>query len=396
MQVIILAAGMGNRLGELTQNKTKCMVEVNGRPLINRSLDVLAKLKIERIVLVVGYQAAGLKNYLGDTYNGVPIAYVENSIYEDTNNIYSLYLAKKYLEQDDSLLVESDLIFDEGIIKAALSFPEKDNVVVVDKYQSWMDGTVVELNKKNEITKFISKEDFDFSNKDNCYKTVNIYRFSKEFSKKHYVPFLEAYCKSVGHNEYYENVLKVLAFLSNQKLNAVILDGNAKWYEIDDKQDLHNAETLFSENVKSYQQRFGGYWRFPQLKDFCYLVNPYFPPKRMVREYQAYFENLLHDYPSTGHVQEILASKMFDCSRENIIVGNGAAELINCLMSSFGDKIIGVITPTFYEYIARIPKSRLKTFAVKNKDFSYSVDDLKKFSRNVDVLLPLFYRHLPA
>ena len=119
-----------------------------------------------------------------------------------------------------------------------------------------MDGTVVELNKKNEITKFISKEDFDFSNKDNCYKTVNIYRFSKEFSKKHYVPFLEAYCKSVGHNEYYENVLKVLAFLSNQKLNAVILDGNAKWYEIDDKQDLHNAETLFSENVKSYQQRF--------------------------------------------------------------------------------------------------------------------------------------------
>ncbi len=386
MQVLILAAGMGKRLADLTSDSTKCMVKVNGVPMIDRSLEVLTSFEISRIVLVIGYRGEKLKNYLGNEYNGVPIVYVENPVYDTTNNIYSLYLAKDLLKEEDTLLVESDLVFDRSVIQKALESP-KDNVVLVDKYQSWMDGTVVELNENGEIKSFIGKSDFTFDNVENYYKTVNIYKFSSSFSENHYIPFLEAYCQSLGKNEYYESVLKVLIFLDLHKIQPCILGQDDKWYEIDDKQDLHNAETLFSDDIKKYQTRYGGYWRFPFLKDFCYLVNPYFPPKKMVGEFKAYFETLLHDYPSTGSVQSLLAAKMFDCKPENILVGNGAAELINVLMASYDDKTIGVITPTFHEYVARTPKDRIVTFTPETDDFSYDLEDLMKFSEQLDVLL---------
>jgi len=386
MQVLVLAAGMGKRLTDLTQSKTKCMVEVNGTSLIDRALKSISCFDIERIIIVIGYKGDSLREYIGDTYNGIQIVYVENKIYDKTNNIYSLYLAKDLFKENDTLLVESDLIFDESVVNKIINANE-ENLVLVDKYQSWMDGTVVKINEKEEIQQFVSKEEFDFYDIEHYYKTVNIYKFSKDFITEHYIPFLEAYCKSVGHNEYYENVLKVLAFINTTKLKACILDEKDRWYEIDDKQDLHNAETLFSDDISSYQLRYGGYWRFPFLKDFCYLVNPYFPPKRMVDEFKVYFDTLLHAYPSTGSVQSILAAKMFDIEPNNVIVGNGAAEIINSLLSSFGSKKIGVTVPTFHEYVSRVPEENLKLLEVDNNDFSYSASDLIEFSRNIDVLV---------
>ena len=84
MQAIILAAGMGKRLGEYTKNNTKCMVPVNGIPLINRVLKQLSGLNLERVVIVVGYEGKKLMDYLGDSYNGLKIEYVNNPIYDKT------------------------------------------------------------------------------------------------------------------------------------------------------------------------------------------------------------------------------------------------------------------------------------------------------------------------
>ena len=96
MQAIILAAGMGRRLGELTNDNTKCMLEVNGTRLINRTLDAIAAVGIKRAILVVGYKAENVKKWVGQSYNGREIVYVENPIYDQTNNIYSLFLAKEH------------------------------------------------------------------------------------------------------------------------------------------------------------------------------------------------------------------------------------------------------------------------------------------------------------
>ena len=380
MQAVILAAGMGRRLGELTGDNTKCMLEVNGVKLIDRTLECLAAHNISRIVLVVGYKRENVKAYLGNHYKGIEIVYVDNPIYDKTNNIYSLYLAKDFLMAEDTLLLESDLIYEPSVVTRIVE-SDYPNLALVDKYESWMDGTVVMLNEECKIKNFISKRDFKYSEIEKYYKTVNIYKFSKEFSQSHYVPFLSAYCQALGHNEYYEQVLKVITLLDDSPLKALPLHGE-QWYEIDDIQDLDIASGMFEESdekkYKALTSRYGGYWRYPHMLDFCYLVNPYFPPKQMLDEMKASFETLLREYPSGMRVNSLLAAKNFSLKQEYIAVGNGAAELIKVLIERHTAKI-GVIYPTFEEYPNRAVRENVVSYIPTNADKHYSADDIIAF-----------------
>ena len=197
MQAIILAAGMGKRLKSKTAEHTKSMVAILGKTFLEHSLDKLTQFNLSRIVLVIGYCGDEVRRVIGNSYNGVPVEYVENVDYATTNNIYSLYLARDYLAQEDTLLLESDLIYDTSVIKRLLDNPHP-NLAAVAKYKTYMDGTVVKINKNDEITAFISKEHFDYTEIDSYYKTVNIYKFTKEFLTDQYLPFLSAYCSVVG------------------------------------------------------------------------------------------------------------------------------------------------------------------------------------------------------
>ena len=380
MQAIILAAGMGRRLGEYTKDNTKCMLPVNGIRLIDRMLSQLAKQRLQRVVIVVGYQAQNLKDYIGHRYDDrLRIEYVENPIYDKTNNIYSLALAKDQLQEDDTLLIESDLIVDDGMLQLLTENPYP-NLALVAKYETWMDGTMVRLDDDCNIVNFVPKAAFDYNETDTYYKTVNIYKFSREFSQTKYVPFLEAYSKAVGNNEYYENVLRIISFLNSHDLKALPI-GDLKWYEIDDKQDLDIAEALFADEkdlLRKYYGRFGGFWRFPQMLDFCYLVNPYFPTPRVINEMQANFQTLLTQYPSGMKVNTIIASKCFGVSEDYIIPGNGAAELIKVLMEHTEGKV-GTIRPTFEEYPNRLPKEQLVTFVPQDNTYRYSAQQLMDF-----------------
>ncbi|GLC29696.1 aminotransferase class I/II-fold pyridoxal phosphate-dependent enzyme [Clostridium omnivorum] len=387
MHALILAAGMGKRLGEYTKNQTKCMVRVNGVTLIERALDALVNIDISKIILVVGYEGEKLREFIGDNYKGIKVKYVFNDVYNKTNNIYSLGLASEYLAEDDTILLESDLIFEEGILHKVIQDPNP-NIAVVAPFESWMDGTVTVLNEENDIVSFVPKKGFKWNNCKDYYKTVNIYKFSKEFSKNCYIPFLKAYIQALGNNEYYEQVLRVMTYIDNLNLKAFKLT-NEKWYEIDDVQDLDIAEVLFADfenELKMYQKRFGGYWRFPKLKDFCYLVNPYFPNEKMLDEFKSNFDVLLSEYPSGLNTQNLLASKMFGCRVQQILVGNGAAELIRGVFKAFKGTV-GVTFPTFNEYPESAGYDRVKKFIPKNDDFSYTVDELKEFSKDVDALL---------
>ena len=379
MQAIILAAGMGKRLGEYTRNNTKCMVPVNGTPLIDRTLNQLSKLGLNRVVIVVGYEGQKLMDYLGTERNGLRIEYVNNPIYDKTNNIYSLALAKKQLQEDDTLLIESDLIFDDGMFDLLLDNPFP-NLALVAKYETWMDGTMVKIDRDNNIVNFVTKAAFDYDEVNSYYKTVNIYKFSKEFSCSKYVPFLDAYSKAVGNNEYYENVLRIISFLSKSDLKALPIT-NEKWYEIDDKQDLDIAEALFAEEkdiLRKYYGRYGGFWRFPKMLDYCYLVNPYFRYSRIIDEMNANFKTLVGEYPSGMKVNTLLASKCWGVKEEYVIPGNGAAELIKALMEELPGSL-GVTRPTFEEYPNRRNPETLVTFIPSNADYRYSAQDLMDF-----------------
>lgn len=380
MQAIILAAGMGRRLGELTNDNTKCMLEVNGTRLINRTLDAIAAVGIKRAILVVGYKAENVKKWVGQSYNGIEIVYVENPIYDQTNNIYSLFLAKEHLLNDDTILLESDLIFEPCVLSRIIDEPYP-NLALVDKYESWMDGTVVTLDERLKIKGFFTKEEFRYSDIDSYYKTVNIYKFSREFSETHYVPFLEAYCHALGRNVYYEQVLKVITLLDDSPLKALPLSGE-KWYEIDDIQDLDIASSIFArsdeERYRAVSSRFGGFWRYPHLLDFCYLVNPYFPPQQMVDEIKASFDTLLREYPSGMRVNSLLAAKYFGVAQEHIVVGNGAAELIKAYMEHYAGKM-GILFPTFEEYPNRVDRESVVAYTPDNDSMQYSAEDIMAF-----------------
>ncbi len=386
MQAIILAAGMGRRLGDYTKDNTKCMVPVNGVRLIDRLLGQLAKQKLQRVVIVVGYKGKELREYIGNRYDGqLNIEFAENPVYDKTNNIYSLAIVKDKLQEDDTLLIESDLIFSDNIIPMIVE-NTNPNLALVAKYETWMDGTMVRLDDDNNIVNFISKDAFDYNDVDSYYKTVNIYKLSKQFSQHKYVPFLDAYTKAVGNNEYYENVLRIISLLNSHDMKALPI-GNEKWYEIDDKQDLDIAEALFADEkdvLRKYYGRYGGFWRFPQMLDFCYLVNPYFPSRRMKDELRSNFDTLLTEYPSGMKVNTLIASKCFGVSEQYIVPGNGAAELIKVLMEDSQGKT-GFVRPTFEEYPNRHDKESQVTFVPQNDDYRYTADDLMNFFVDKDI-----------
>lgn len=157
MQAIILAAGMGRRLGRYTQDNTKCMLPVNGVRLIDRVLTQLSRLNLTRVFIVVGYQADSLVAHIGHRYDNIlNIEYATNSIYDKTNNIYSLSLVKDQLQQDDTLLIESDLIVDDKLFDMVLNDPYP-NLALVAKYETWMDGTMVKIDADNNIVNFVPK-----------------------------------------------------------------------------------------------------------------------------------------------------------------------------------------------------------------------------------------------
>lgn len=380
MQAVILAAGMGKRLKELTSGNTKCMVKVNGVTLAERALRILDKKKLSRIIIVVGYEGQKLIEYITTLGLSTEVLFIDNPIYDKTNNIYSLALAEDYLIEDDTLLLESDLIFEESLIDELLN-DERDTLALVDKFESWMDGTCMVLNEDDTIADFIPGKHLKFDETENYYKTVNIYKFSAHFCKNTYIPFLKAYSQAMGFNEYYESVIKLIALLETKELRAKRLNGQV-WYEIDDIQDLNIAETLFpvsdKQKVELISKRYGGYWRYPKLLDYCYLVNPYYPPKKMMDEIKANFETLLTQYPSGMAINSLLAAKYFGIRQNQVVIGNGAAELINALMSRLNG-VVGFIRPTFEEYPNRYCNDKSIILRVSDHDFRYSADDIMSY-----------------
>ena len=388
MQALMLAAGMGKRLGKFTNNNTKCMVEVAGKKLIDRAIEAVIEAEIKKMIIVVGYKGKALIDYIKGNYKdcGIDFIFINNEDYAVSNNIYSFYLAREYVINEDTLLMESDLIYDKSLLKKMVLCKQK-NVAAIAKYKSWMDGTVVTCDRQGYITQFIDKSDMNYELLNEYYKTVNIYKLSKEFCKNVYMPFLEAYMSAYGLNSYYETPLKVVAHLARTRLFAYEL-GEMPWYEIDDAQDLDIANVMFSCGKQKYDlvmSKFGGYWRYESMLDFCYLVNPYFPTKKFVQKMQYEFPKLLGAYPSGLNMQNMNAERIFGVDKEHILVGNGASELINALGETFRGKVaVGV--PTFNEYVRCFRNCEIIHIDNSRWDYQFNLDEYKKKCEEVDML----------
>lgn len=234
MQALLLAAGMGKRLGG---SVNKCLMKINGETLFQRMIKSLNKAGIDKLLVVTGYNAEVLEKELLEQSGSLNISFIRTNDFSVTNNIWSLFLAKDYLCSDDTILLESDLLYETDLITELVNLPYR-NVAVVAKFAPWMDGTTVLLDEQ-KIIQFVSKEQFVARNFDISYKTVNIYKFDKNFCEDIYVPFLHLSIEKFGRNAYYEAVLGMITHLNPGILNAYICNG--KWCEIDTREDYENA-----------------------------------------------------------------------------------------------------------------------------------------------------------
>ena len=380
MQALILAAGFGKRLGKLTEKSTKCMVEFNGRRIIEYMLDSLVSAKIERIAIVIGHGGAEVREFLGNNYQGVPIEYIENEIYAQSNNIYSVYLAGEYLQKADTILLESDLIFDKNIILDCLNSPV-NNLAVVAQYEHWMDGTVTILDDQGYIRNFIPRKDFQWFNFEQYFKTVNIYKLSQKFSKEIFIPLLFTYMNLQGKNDYYEEVFRIAISIKPQQIYGLSVEDKL-WYEIDDIQDLDIAQTLFSNpesKFLSLQNRSGGYWRFPKIKDFSSLINPYFPCSSIIEETRSILPKIISQYPSGFKTQASLVSRLFKCPPDYLILNHDYSKIVQMIMSKIPG-MTGIFCSDHDAYFDwHNEKQKIVYSCLNNKDLTYDIEEIIEF-----------------
>lgn len=240
MQAVILAAGSGSRLRPITELRPKCLVEVQGKPLLQYQLEALSAVGIQKCIIVVGHRAMQVRNHFGKRFRGLEITYVENEIYDRTNNIYSLWLAR-HAVTEDILLLEGDLIYEPDLLADLLDLP-CDNAAVVDNFQSFMNGTVILANGNVADAMVLKRDQPEGFNYRPALKTVNIYKFCHR-SARALMRSLGEYVAEGLTDHYYEMAIAEAVEDGAMRLN-VLRTGRHAWAEVDTPEDLADAESM--------------------------------------------------------------------------------------------------------------------------------------------------------
>jgi histidinol-phosphate/aromatic aminotransferase/cobyric acid decarboxylase-like protein/CTP:molybdopterin cytidylyltransferase MocA len=357
MKAIILAAGYGNRMRPLTDNLHKTLLNVCGKTIIGGIIDGLIDNGVRDLVVVTGYRDKELSERLSAAYPQLSIQYVHNERYRETNNIYSMALAMEQAAiDDDIILIESDLIYEPSVIRRLIESKEK-NVALVDRYGRGMDGTVVTVENgviTSVIPPHLQDNKFDFSDK---YKTLNIYKFSKEFCNSTFKKLLTYYAKVINDNCYYELILGILIYMQQETVHAEILTGE-EWAEVDDPNDLAVAEFVFNKARRHeiLEEGFGGYWNYDIL-DFAFIRNMYFPNPSIISEMRNSLPDLLYNYGSRQSVLDRKIAWFLLCKQEHVHALGGASQIYPMLKSRFGGRTALIPEPTFGEYPRIFPKA---------------------------------------
>ena len=232
---LLLAAGMGSRLFPFTQNAPKCLTIVNGMSILERLIASLNLHGFKRLIVVTGHLEKHIRDFLGNQVGDMKIEYVFSPLYKTTNNIYSLWMARKIINEP-FLLLESDLVFDESLLDAMM-YPDR---IAVAKMQPWMNGTCVTINQSHHVNAFLAANADSFGQIK--YKTVNIYSISLN-SWNEIVKRLDKHISDGKVNNYYETIFAEMTADGSLSFKTVSFDGNP-WYEIDTIEDLAEAEKL--------------------------------------------------------------------------------------------------------------------------------------------------------
>ena len=226
-----------------------------------------------------------------------------------------------------------------------------------------MEGTAVTVKADRRIDAFISKKDINRYAYGELYKTVNWYRFSRKYLTEVYMPFLLAYLKVKGDNSYYEDVLRTISPHVTDELTAFSIP-TSEWIEIDDEEDLRRAEIIASNStslkVSLLAAQFGGAWKHRHFTDLTLLENPCFPPAGLMLELNRCLDQAARRYPSRQSIIAGIAAKTLKVEAKNIVVGNGASELLSALFS-VDARDYAIVPPYFLEFERLLGPGRLRS-----------------------------------
>ncbi len=377
-----MAAGSGKRMRPLSDKIHKTLLQVQGRSIIQWIVDALLENGITDLVIVTGYQAASIRAHLAEVYPSLNITYIHNERYEQTNNIYSMAMALNGITIDgEVVLIECDLIFEPAVIKRLLASP-RSNIALVDRYRSGMDGSVVSISE-GVITEVITPDrqgpGFVLEDK---YKTLNIYRFSKEFCSGPFKKLVTYYASAISDNVYYELVLGIIIYLQHATIHAETLQGE-RWAELDDPNDVNLARFQFDPSVRkaTLARSFGGHWNY-DIQDFCFIRNMYFPTWAVLSQLRGNLPALLQNY---GSSQEVLDEKMayfLLCRPEAVHALNGVSQLYPWLQHCFEGCKPLICKPTFGEYSRIFPHA--ETYS---DEVGMAVDEIAARAQGCDLLV---------
>jgi NDP-sugar pyrophosphorylase family protein len=246
---LLLAAGLGSRLAPLTDAVPKCLVSMSGVPILERLVRCLDGHGFERLVIVTGYRAETIGEYLGESFGGMAVEYIFSPLFETTNNIYSLWLARQLIDEP-FLLVESDLVFDGDLLEPLLQ-PDR---IAVSRQLPWMGGTTVTLDDDGNVDAFYPPPPGVYGQ--HCtdadhFMAVNICSLSRgvwdEVGER-----LDARVAAGQTGLFYESVFEEMAAEGSMPSKAVVFPAE-RWYEIDTRADLDAAELQFPRRLRVAQ-----------------------------------------------------------------------------------------------------------------------------------------------
>jgi len=389
-QAIILAAGKGSRLSKYTTNVPKALLPIKyGETIIERMVNQLINNGISEIVVVLGYQsdnAIKFINNLSVTNDKINISSVINYEFGETGTLKSLLIGVNTLtnKNKDFIVIEGDVVCDDIIINMLVN--TKGNFVAGDSSRELDDEAMKYTINKNNNIQSISKE---LSNELSNGEALGLVHFDASLLDK-------VYSKSkiiLQKNKYafYEEVI------NDKEIDFKLMDiCNNNWTEVDFPLEYKKARQIFSESekIKIDYSLFGQTTHSPsifeligdldiEIKDFCFLANPYLLNDSFIEEISLELKQLFSTYPPMQHQLRKSVSKFHNKKifPENIAVGNGATELIDIINFTSAGSIVPI--PTFSEYIDSV--NNLITYQLsEKKDYNLDIKDFIEFCKKHD------------
>lgn len=237
MQAVILAAGMSRRLRPLTDTTPKCLLDVNGKNLLHRTMDNVIANGITDFVLVTGYRENMIKDYIKNNFPDISIQYLTNADYENNNNSYSLWMTKALIKED-MLLLDSDILFDEKIIRALIGSPHENALAVNFTDRLDEEQIKVIIDKNNKVLEIGKHIDIPRS----AGESIGIEKFSAYFIKELFNILDRKIVSENNVNEFYEASFQEIIDNSEVRNSIYAVDvSDYKCMEIDTIEDLENA-----------------------------------------------------------------------------------------------------------------------------------------------------------